>query len=260
MKIKASLVSDIGKIRNINQDNFYFDKKINRNALGRVCENDKIFNGTKVFAVLDGMGGEAYGEKASLIAAKTIKKYCRRNENKCYNNFNDIIYDANERICRHIEKHGRGMGTTIAILGIDTEKCTASGANVGDTKIFLIRDKKLHFMSRDHNISAGLAELGVISREEAWKHEDKNKLTQYLGIFEDDFRIEAHITDEIMMEQGDIIMMCTDGLTDGLSSGDIIRIANMDLPISEKCRNMVEEAIKNGSRDNITVFMAEAFK
>ena len=255
MKIKAALVSDIGRVRKINQDNFYFNKKINKHAKPNIYGKDIVLSGNKIFAVMDGMGGEDDGEKASYIAAKTVKQHSSRFNKD--GKIDKIIYDANKRICKHIEKYDRTMGTTIAVINVNTEKQTAIGTNVGDTKIFLIRDGKLRIMSKDHNISAGLAKLGVISEEEAWKHEDKNKLTQYLGIFEDDFRIEPYITDEIMLENGDIIILCTDGLTDGLSSDDIVQISNAGERVSEKCENMLLSAMEKGSRDNITILMIE---
>lgn len=263
IKFSAAVCSDKGRIRNNNEDNFYFNGTYlnpeNRDEHNFFADNP---SGSEImYGVFDGMGGEALGEEASLITAQTIKKYHDKLKGgRIKDNKSAIlksISDANTKICNKIVESGeRRIGTTFALLSISDD--TAQVYNVGDSRVYLYRNKKLTQISVDDTTAQRLVNMGVITKEKAKTHEDRHKLTQHLGIFADEMIVEPHISEKIRIEKGDMFILCSDGLTDMVENEEIQSIMRKSGDSRTAAQSLVETALKNGGRDNVTVTVISA--
>lgn len=238
-RIRYSCLSHVGKCRKGNEDNFicngtYMDG--NEKPM-RFPLSGSLSNGQRMLmGVFDGMGGEECGEIASLLAAK-----CASEISPGSNPLEDVskfCRDANRRICDYSSEHGIfSMGTTAAVLAFYDDEIVL--CNIGDSKIFRFADKKLEQISVDHYAIAAYGQ--------------KPPLSQSLGIPETEMRIEPHMA-RGKYNDGDIYLLCSDGLTDMVSMEDIGNILSKTEfdAVSTRLLNM---ALDNGGRDNITIML-----
>ncbi|MGA1790176.1 MAG: Stp1/IreP family PP2C-type Ser/Thr phosphatase [bacterium] len=242
---KFGVMTDVGKIRALNEDNFY------------VAEDMGLF------MVADGLGGQKAGEVASRMAIETIKRYMNNKENpltgKYHKEFsqdtnrilsgirlaNSEIYKAGQRDSEH-----QGMGTTISSVLINRNVMTL--AHVGDSRIYRIRGGHLEQLTKDHSVVQEQLKRGIITKEEAEKSNYRSIITRALGAKET-IRIDA---DEEVLLDHDRILICTDGLTDMVREDDIVRIIlnNEDDP-QKACKELIDKAKGGGGMDNITVIL-----
>lgn len=250
MKTNYEVLSIKGKIRPVNQDNYYVNgwtKKMEDND-GQSCGSlDKEY---QIFAVCDGMGGEEAGEVAAAIAIEHLYHYSPKSFE---NHWSDYIDEANRKICEYEDTHNMKMGTTFASLYITPDKVIS--INVGDSRIYQIRDGKIRQLTKDHNEYQTMLESGIIADEKRMK-KAKSRLTQCLGIPESTFKLEPYVVELEAAVEGDIYLLCSDGLYGVLSEEQII---NTVLSYRKQknciCKNLVEIAEKCGSRDNITAMV-----
>jgi len=248
LKIVAAGLSDVGLKREKNEDCLAMD------------------NSTKLYIVADGMGGHLAGEIASKVAVQIIQKNVTNwiNENspvteifdfpdmslsKRGNYLSSSIKLANRVIHEMSQEYTeyKGMGTTIVILAIMSS--TIIAANVGDSRLYLIRGDSMEPLSREHSMVAEQLEMGLISEEEAKISPLRHILTKNLGSTD---TVNADIF-EIEHVDNDRFLLCTDGLTDLVSDNEILGIIkNGDEPESI-CQQLISEANKRGGNDNITV-------
>ena len=262
MKIVSAVCSATGKVRGNNQDNYYFNGKIlTRMPRGNiVLHEDKRRRKEHIFAVCDGMGGEAKGEVASLIAVTELSDYCNKYKGKIFDMFEGHVEEytqiANNAICAERKKNNyQRMGTTYILLCISNNR--AMIANIGDSKAFICRDKSLHQMNVDHTHAETLFRLGYVTKEDEKYKTDKSILTQHLGIFPNDLIIEPFISEGIELEREDVILLCSDGLTDMVDEEDIAAILSEKNGPKKKVRRLVEAALHNGGKDNITAIVVQ---
>lgn len=263
IKYTAVARSDKGKIRSNNEDNFYFNgihlNKENRDERNYYSESPS--GSDFIYGVFDGMGGEALGEEASLIVAETVKKYHSKIiKDQALNNDETllrIVEEANAKICdKMVETGERRIGTTFAAVSVQED--IAKVYNVGDSRVYLFRDKKLKQVSVDDTTAQRLVNMGVLSKEKAKTHEDRHKLTQHLGIFKDEMIVEPHISNEIEIKKGDVFLLCSDGLTDMVEDDKISEILLKAKNCEIAARKLIDAALNNGGRDNVTVVMLSA--
>lgn len=239
--IEYSCVSHIGKLRGINQDNFicnyeymspnteYYEFPIN----GTVFPQDFA-----VFGVFDGMGGEECGEIAAFIAAETAAKIKFKDEP--ITQIRTFCKLANRKICDYAQDNSiSSMGTTAAMLCFCEKEIVL--CNVGDSKIFLFSEKNLEQISKDH-ITPG-------------PYGKKPALLQNLGIPETEMIIEPYIS-RGEYRNGDRYLICSDGLTDMVPIEQIEEIVDKNT-LEEATQRLLNEALENGGRDNITVMVFE---
>lgn len=236
-----SCVSHIGKVRKINQDNYICDNMT-------ACENDGdiVFpiNGAKevagpcLFGVFDGMGGEECGEVASYIAAKNAA--CCTFGRDPARDFMRLCSETNDNICDYIrDNHLIAMGTTAAMLVFSPLEINL--CNIGDSKIFRFSDGDFEQISVDHLAAAPFG--------------TKPPLTQNLGIPPTEFVIDPYLA-KGKPNNGDIYLICSDGLTDMVSLEDIKIIINSE-PLEEACVSLQNKALDNGGKDNITIILCK---
>lgn len=231
--------SNVGRCRKTNQDNFYCNGQMmhhDNEGTGGILSGEVACKKGPVFCVFDGMGGEECGELAAYLAANEMKNHdFSKGMDQAFRDFCD---NANRVICaKTVEKGISSMGTTAAMLRFTEE---ASGlCNIGDSKIFLLSDGVLSQLSYDH---VGVAVYGK-----------KPPLTQNLGIPEDELRIDPYVAvgDH---RPGDIYLLCSDGLTD-MVTVDRIRQVLTEHRGEEAAQILLNEALENGGRDNVTFIL-----
>lgn len=262
IKFTSAVSVDKGLIRNNNEDNFYFngtylyaDERDKSNTFSS-NPSDEV----QIYGVFDGMGGEALGEEASLIAAQVMNKTHKKLKTSQRNLEKEIlasVEDANTKICKKIVESGeKRIGATFSTLVIENDNATVF--NVGDSRVYLLRENRLQQVSVDDTTAQRLVSLGEITQEQAKTHMDRHKLTQHLGIFKDEMLIEPHISKEIEIKKGDIFLLCSDGLTDMLSDEEISDILVQNKTCEQLCKQLVKAALKNGGKDNITTIIVKA--
>ena len=234
--IQYFYVSHVGRVRRTNQDNFLVCGETMR------WENrgtDSIRKGNvspaehPVFAVFDGMGGEERGEMAAAIAAQTLKDADLTQDPA--QGMLDACFAANENICRFArENEVCSMGTTAAMLQFSQDN--ACLCNIGDSKIFALSGGRFVQLSQDH---LGVAVYGR-----------KAPLSQNLGISPEELIIEPFVACGNYFPE-DVFLICSDGLTDMVSSQRIQQILT-EQPGDLAAQLLLQEALQNGGKDNIT--------
>ncbi len=237
IEIKSFSKSDVGKVRQNNED-FYGEFLIEPEH--------------RIFLVADGMGGHNAGEVASRLAVMTFFE----NYKKYFEEVKDpekviemAFYDANRRVFE--EGAGKetqhGMGTTLSVLVLRGEE--AFLGHVGDSRIYLIREDECKKLTRDHSLVGKMRENGVITEEEARVHPRRNILYLSLGVKES---ITPQISGGIKVKEGDIFVVCTDGLSN-MVTDDEIKIIAINNPPKRAVEKMIEVARERGAPDNVTV-------
>lgn len=254
MKISACGASHRGNIRSHNEDNIYVDG-VFRNDLS--VDNYLIRSQRRslpcVYAVFDGLGGEACGEQASLIAALGLKAM---DDREATADIETYISAAHKAIINEASrKDADNMGTTVAALLTDGD--TATVFNVGDSRVYLYRNGVLTQLSRDHSVVQALIDSGLIGEEDRSTSKYAGELTQYVGmVSEEDIEPSAYET-TINVESGDIFLLCSDGLTGEMSD---IQIREFFDTIDNKdpehlVTQLIKRAVKGDCRDNVSVIV-----
>lgn len=240
LQISLGNKSDAGKVRAKNED---------------FMESFKSNSGD-VFIVCDGMGGHIGGEIASKLAVFTIKEFIIKSPDD-NSNVSQLIYGAlnaaNEALHNKTGENPElnGMGTTCVILILKNE--TAYFGNVGDSRLYLIRNKKIYQLSKDQSFVQELVDQGIISSEDAETHPRKNEILQALGV---NLKIEPQLNPEgLKVYKNDKFLLCSDGLSGMISNKEILEIVNQS-PVMDACDKLVSLANFNGGTDNITVQIA----
>jgi protein phosphatase len=253
--IHASGYSHTGKIRSINEDNIYMNRKYMKGEQFKYVE--KTSKCVNIYAVFDGMGGEMNGELAAAIAVETLEQYQDIFETGKFNEWNNYvkqyINQVNKAICTIMRKEKYNMGSTVAIACISEN--TAKIYNLGDSRVYFMNNGNLIQLTHDHTVAQQLADIKLITYDEVRTHPKRNKLTRHLGIFEEDFAVEPFISQNIILQENDMLLLCSDGLTDMCSNEEIKEIMKLNEDTWVVSKNLVDKAIKNGGRDNISVIV-----
>lgn len=262
LRFSAAVSVDKGHVRANNEDNIYFNGVYLNSETrdGGITLRDEPEGCLFVYAVFDGMGGEAYGEEASLIAASVtheLHQRCVSFENVDTDRFiGNVVEVANERICARMQELGSGrMGATMALIVVFNN--TMRVYNVGDSRVYLHRNGTLSQISVDDSFAQRLYRMGMITREEAENHKDRNKLIQHLGIDKKEMIIQPHKSNNIPLRPGDKILICSDGLTDMVTAPAINTHLMSAKPPEEICEELVCDALANGGKDNVSVIVVD---
>ena len=239
--LKFGNKTDVGKVREKNED---------------YLESFKCYFGD-VFVVCDGMGGHIGGEIASRLAVSTIKEYITLNKESITSTkevIRNSLAEANRKIIERVQENPelRGMGTTCVILIVRAG--TAYYGHIGDSRLYMIRNKKIYQLTKDQSFVQTLVDQNLISYEEAENHPRKNEITQALGISE---VISPVICETgLKLYNGDRFLLCTDGLSNMVNDGILLNTVQNYKPIdaSEKLVNLANSA---GGFDNITLHIVE---
>lgn len=261
MKIESAVISNIGKVRGNNEDNYFLNGSFRENVLEHgkqevLCKEGKKF----IFSVCDGMGGEDNGEIASLCAVKAL---CVLKEQKwSKKSISDFLLAAekNMKEWQDLEQKEKRMGAAIIILVLENN--IGYAANLGDSRLYLFRGNSLQRLSKDHTQAQLLVEHGLLKEEEARKHIGGHVLTRFLGndaeMSVDDF----YEISPLKLKKDDIFLLCSDGLTDMLEDRELENCIKewQKKPVKELTNALCQKALNAGGRDNITCLAVQIKK
>ncbi|MGI8640908.1 MAG: PP2C family protein-serine/threonine phosphatase [Pyrinomonadaceae bacterium] len=266
--------SHIGRVRKGNEDNYLLlhitDSKTwtsSQDPGDFIIESQKfeIDHNGLVLAVSDGMGGALAGEVASQMAVDTVSQiFLDEDLEKTISpdNLDDSLigklYNATLYANHLIHRQGRsdpqynGMGATFTSVSITTEAVDL--VQVGDSRAYLIRKDRITQITKDQSLVQQLIDAGQIQPEEAETHTLKNVILQALGAQNEIYPVASRL----MPQQGDILLLCSDGLSNKLSSADMQRVVTENLDRLEMAAaQLVKLANENGGEDNITLILVK---
>ena len=228
----ATLRTDIGRLRRQNEDAAWFDES------------------RAVFAVADGMGGHLAGEVASRMAIEAVQRMAQENACPGIAALREAVASAHETILAHAQDHIEcaGMGTTLSVLWLGENY--AYIAHVGDSRIYRLREGSLTQITQDHSLVEELVRAGLITREQARTHPRRNIITRALGTHGEN-EPDLLVTD---VRDGDLFLLCTDGLTGMVTDGDIERVLREN-DMETAADRLLALALDAGGRDNVTLIL-----
>ena len=245
MKYEFFARTDCGRVRSNNEDAVSVDAEAN------------------VAVLADGMGGYSAGEVASSMAATFIRTEMGRWLNQpsapptshdirraleiCVDNANQAIYDA-----AFSNPDYAGMGTTLVVSVLSGERLVL--AHVGDSRCYRLRAGVLKQITRDHSWLQEQLDAGLLTPQQAAVSNSRNLVTRALGV-EPTVLVEIN---EFKMESNDLLLMCSDGLSEMLDQNEIAALVATDETLEEKTSRLIAAANANGGRDNISVLLVQA--
>lgn len=231
--------TDTGMVRTMNQDYMFYS-------------TDPVGVLPNLFIVADGMGGHKAGDHASRMAVENFVKYVKEAKTDIpIRVMDDAIRYVNKLVIKESEENDdySGMGTTFVAAFVKDQ--TLVVANIGDSRLYLI-DDELTQVTEDHSYVAIMVRAGEITKEQAAHHPDKNIITRAIGASKEvkpDFF-------EVDLEEGDRLLMCSDGLTNMVPEEEILDIFT-NIYFEDIADELIKEANKNGGADNITVLVID---
>jgi len=249
MKITYKAVSDVGRKRKGNEDSLFVNPE------------------QHLFVVADGMGGHAAGEVASKVAVDAINEFvCLTggdeeitwpfglDENISYdgNRLKTAIRYANRKVLEATRERSEyeGMATTVAAVLVDGDG--ANLGHVGDSRVYLVRDGKISQLTSDHSWVNEQIQSGVISPDQARTHPLRNVVTRALG-GKPDLQVDMQLH---KIKSGDILLLCSDGLTTMIPDDEIARLVmDAGADVEKAAQALVASANAKGGEDNITVLL-----
>ena len=248
--VQAAGKTDVGLVRTNNEDNFGFD----------------VRHG--IFIVCDGMGGQAAGELASKIAVDTVLGYFRRDLRRGHaaspvlgRSFEGVseratglanaIQLANQAIqtaAAHNAEHA-GMGSTI--VAVRAEGNLFSIANVGDSRIYLVREGSIQQLTRDHSLVMEQVRRGLLTLEEAENSKMQNVIVRALGSEES---VEPDLEDH-EFAPGDVLLLCSDGMSRYVKESTMVEVVGRNATLEPACEELIQAAKASNSDDNITCLL-----
>jgi len=251
MSITFKAISDVGRKRTANEDNYLADGDL------------------KLFVVADGMGGHAAGEVASKIAVESIQDFIRFTSNDkeitwpyefdetlsmAGNRLKCAIQTAHAKVLETTSQRKEFQGMATTVVGILVENSKAEVAHVGDSRAYMIRDGKLIQLTSDHSWVNEQLRTGAITSAQARNHPYRNIVTRALG---GPNPVDVDVSEEAMRE-GDIILLCSDGLNTMITDEEILEIVSRNLEDLDKaCQDLITTANQHGGEDNVTAILVK---
>jgi serine/threonine protein phosphatase PrpC len=243
-RVKFVARSEIGHARENNEDKFDFYAP---------DEEPLLAARGSVYLVCDGMGGHNAGQIASELAAKQFLHAYYHLGGTAQEAARHAILQAHHYIAEMASKipSRYGMGTTLTALILKQDEGIL--AHVGDSRCYRLREGVFEQLSRDHTLVARLVEQGIITPEQAKYHPQRNVIRQAVGVADPSEPLEPDI-ETFALQAGDLYLLCSDGLTDMVDDAEIEAILR-DEPPTRAAWRLVDRALANGGRDNVTVVL-----
>ncbi len=216
----------------------------------REKNEDSVYAADGLFVVADGMGGHSAGEIASSMATQIISDCLLGVKENFREEITDAVACANSKIYAAAEGELSGMGTTVDVCVYDGKYIHIG--HVGDSRVYIIKNGTLNQITVDHSYVEMLLQKGEITKAEAKNYPMKNMITRAVGV---SGGVSADYY-ETAFGENDVLLMCTDGLTNAVSEEQILEIVNGEKELSQAAENLVNAANENGGPDNITVIIA----
>ena len=237
--------TDTGKQRQNNEDTFIAQQA-----------DDKFI----IACVIDGVGGYAGGEVAAALARESILQRLQNPSGNVVPMLVDCFNLANQKIIneKQTDKKHSSMACVATLAVIDIEKNIFNYAHVGDTRLYLLRDNSLIKISHDQSFVGFLEDSGRLTEEAAMKHPKRNEINKALGFETQLAKSDDYIeTGQSPFLPGDMVLLCSDGLTDMVDKQTMEEILAEETSLKEKCTKLIAQANANGGRDNITVVLVK---
>lgn len=238
--MKTFSITDVGMVREVNQDYVF-------------CYENPIGQVSNLFLVADGMGGHKAGDYASRYCVEKVVESIKNGTIRSPISIMErAIQEANAAVYSKAESEEtlNGMGTTIVAATILGSELYI--ANVGDSRAYLIREG-IHQITEDHSLVEAMIQSGDIDRKDARLHPNKNVITRAIGT---SATVQADFF-EISVEEGDVLLICTDGLTNMIEDDEICQIIKRDTDLKKVGTELVRVANANGGRDNIGIVLVQ---
>lgn len=236
-------ITDVGAVRNQNQDSYHIELLAEDMALGIVC---------------DGMGGAKAGNVASQLAVETFLETAKaqppeqwRNEPEALLHFAAEQANGAVHFRANVDADCRGMGTTMVAALVVGDR--AYILNIGDSRCYLVRPEGITKVTRDHSVVEDLVARGQITPEQARQHPQKNLITRALGA---ESRLRADLFRQ-PMEHGDALLLCSDGLSNMVSDQELLYEVLHGGPAEDCCRRLLDIALSRGAPDNVTAVLLQ---
>jgi serine/threonine protein phosphatase PrpC len=236
-------ITDTGKTRSNNEDTFIAEKVL----------DDQFI----VACVIDGVGGYEGGEVAATLARDSILQHLQKPVDNIILRMQEAVAAANNAIYAekkvNSDKDQMACVLTLALVDISNNKFYF--AHVGDTRLYLMRDNSLVKVTRDHSFVGFLEDSGRLTEEAAMRHPKRNEINKALG-FDANINSQDYVeTGESPFLPGDMILLCSDGLSDMIDNSTMTNILNSDKSLSSKGKLLIDAANDAGGKDNITVVL-----
>ena len=236
-------ITNTGKVRDNNEDTFIAER---------------LPNGWVLACVIDGVGGYEGGEVAADIARTTILQELQQPSQDVLAAMRRSMQLANQNIYNE-KLRGKGnnqMACVVTLAVVDVENNQFSYAHVGDTRLYLLRDNSLVKVTKDHSFVGFLEDSGRLSEKEAMSHPKRNEINKALGF---DVQMEAKEdyieTGSSPFLPGDMLLLCSDGLTDLVNNETMNSILAASKTLQDKSEALINAANNAGGKDNITVVL-----
>lgn len=244
MKYSVYSLSDTGRVRQLNEDSVRVERPSDAAIASKWGD---------LYVVADGMGGHESGEVASKIAIETIgRAYYSANRMLTDEALAYAIKEANAEIFRRAQEEDRhGMGTTVVAAARIGNKIHL--AHVGDSRIYLIRDGKIKALTQDHSMVAEQVAAGLLTPEEAERHPYRNVISRAVGTTPQ-VEVEISASSPLELREGDVILLCSDGLTEHVKAPQIRQIVG-NRAAESAAHALIQAANNGGGSDNISVII-----
>jgi serine/threonine protein phosphatase PrpC len=239
-------ITDTGKLRSNNEDTFIAQKIEGTNFI--------------LACVIDGVGGYAGGEVAAAIARKTIIRLMDRPEGDLSLLMQAAFAEANDQIlaAKQLNKEHEDMACVITMALADLKSNQFYYAHVGDTRLYLLRDGSLIKISKDQSFVGFMEDSGRLTEEQAMQHPKRNEINKALGFAGNIGVQEDYIeTGHSPFLPGDIVLLCSDGLSDMVNKQNITELLLKETGLQQKGTELINAANANGGKDNITVVLVK---
>ena len=236
-------MTHIGRRRDMNQDYMY-------------TSTTPVGSLPNLFVVADGMGGHNAGEYASRFTVdKMVEVISQYRQQEPVAAMKEALTEANSQLLEEAgaDPSKSGMGTTVVAATVIGDLLHV--ANIGDSRLYVIDHEAIRQITRDHSPVEEMVRLGEMDKAAAKVHPDKNIITRAIGVT----RELAVDFFEVELRPGDMILLCSDGLTNMVEDEEIKEIVMEQKNIVEKAEKLINTANENGGKDNITVVLIEPF-
>ena len=268
LAVRCFGATDKGQVRTNNEDQFLVARlskalQVLQTSLPQP-ESRQSSDCSHLFIVADGMGGHAAGEQASALAIDSVETYVLEalkwfahkqgeDDDQLLADFRQALGLAHERVRHEAVEHPKlhGMGTTLTLAYSLNDNLYV--AHVGDSRCYLYRDRILYSVTQDHTLVEDMVRKGVLSPEEAVHHRWRHVITSTVGGDSAKVRIDVH---RLHLQPGDVVVLCSDGLTEMQIGDDIATILQSAHDPESACRQLIAAANAAGGKDNVTVVVA----
>jgi PPM family protein phosphatase len=269
LAVRSFGLTHAGKVRKTNEDQFLIATLLKALQVERTSiPQPRVQHSTDrsyLFLVADGIGGSAGGEQASALAIDSVETFVLeafkwfaqfkgKEPDHVLADFQNALGQANARVLAEAAARPEltDMGTTLTLAYSLNDVLFV--AHVGDSRCYLWRNRALYRLTRDHTLVDEMVRHGVLSVEEAARHQWRHMVTNAIGGASAQITVEVH---KLRLETGDTVLLCSDGLTEMLAEDEIEQTLQDQADPEQACKHLLARANERGGKDNITVVIAQ---